>query len=41
VSLEQRQAVDALMRDAPLDIGAEVAEQRAIVDSSSTVSASR
>ena len=32
MSLEQRQAVDALMRDAPLDIGGEVAEQRAIVE---------
>jgi acetyl esterase/lipase len=32
VRLEQRQAVDALMRDAPLDIGGEVAEQRAIVE---------
>src|ERR687896_371809 len=32
VSLEQRRAVDALMRDAPLDIGGEVAEQRAIVE---------
>lgn len=31
-SLEQRQAVDALMRDPPLDIGGEVAEQRAIVE---------
>ena len=32
MSPEQRQAVDALMRDAPLDIGGEVAEQRAIVE---------
>ena len=32
MSLEQRQAADALMRDAPLDIGGEVAEQRAIAE---------